>query len=182
MTDKIIFYAIIGIAVTLTMVFLKNATGKEVKIAEDGCYKLRMNKLYGIIGVVCVLMGLIFLISLPFMVDEINAGIVGVMTLVLAICWGSGIPCLLYYRNHRISFDDRSIHVTDVYGKSRTIEWSQITDANFSAFSGLLVLKTENEKVKVHQHLVGLSKFMKTLENKIQWTTKELKVPIKSEI
>jgi glucan phosphoethanolaminetransferase (alkaline phosphatase superfamily) len=178
MTEKIILYTIIGIAVSTALAFLSKATGTSIATDESGLYNLRMNKFYGMMGLVGLVFGLLFLIFLPLTAEQIDKGILTGIVLMLLIFWGTGIPCFMYYRNHKVSFDNNSIKTTNVYGKVKEIQWSDISDIRFNAFSGLLVLKTNNETIKVHQHLVGLLKFIEHIENKTKWTRKELKVPI----
>ena len=180
MAEKAILYAIIGIAVSTALAFLTKATGKPVETDESGKFNLRMNKLYGIMGIAGLVFGLSFLIFLP-LTSPNDSGIWIAIILMLLISWGTGIPCLMYYRNHKVSFSDNSIIATNVYGKMKEIKWSDISDIRFKALSGLLVLTTTNEQIKVHQHLVGLSKFVEYIEKKTKWTRKELKVPIGNE-
>jgi uncharacterized membrane protein len=179
MTDKIILYAVIGIVVSTVFAFLTKGTSKSVAIDQNGHYNLRMNKLYGIMGVIGLVFGLLFLIFLPLTVGIYDRDVwVGVI-LMLLIFWGTGIPCLMYYRNHRITFNENSVSVVNVYGKVNEIKWSSVLDIKFKALSGLLVLSTKDEIVKVHQHLVGLSEFVELIEKKTKWTRKDLKVPLK---
>ncbi len=178
MTEKIFFYAIIGIAVSTALAFLTKSIAKSIDADERGMFKLRMNKLYGILGIISIVIGLLFLIFLLLTSEPNDSGIWGGVILTILIFWGLGIPCLMYYRNHRVTFDDNSIVVTNVYGKVKEIKWSDISDVRFKTFAGLLVLTTTSEQIKVHQHLVGLSKFIEYIENKTKWTRKELKVPI----
>lgn len=178
MTEKIILYTIIVIAISVILVFLTKATRKAVAIDNDGHYVLRMNKLYGVIGFVCLVIGLLFLIFLPLTAEPTDRGVWVVTTLMLLIFLGIGIPCLMYYRNHRVVFNNNSIIATNIYGQTKEIKWSDINDINFNALSGLLVLKTTQEKIKIHQHLVGLLKFIEHIENNTKWSQKELKLPI----
>ncbi len=178
MTEKIILYAIIGIAVSTALAFLTKSTGKSIATDESGKFNIKMNKFYGIMGIISLVFGLLFLIFLPLTTEPNDSGIWFIVILMLLIFWGAGIPCLMYYKNHRVSFDDNLIVVTNVYGKVKEIKWSDILNIKFKVFSGLLVLTTKNEIIKVHQHLVGLSKFIEVIENKTKWTRKELKIPI----
>jgi hypothetical protein len=178
MTEKIVLYSIIGIAVSTALAFLTKATGKSIEIDESRKFNLRMNKLYGFMGIIGLFFGLLFLIFIPLTTESNNGGIYFAVILMLLIFWGTGIPCLLYYRNHRVTFDENTIIATSVYGKIREIKWTDIEDIRFKAMSGLLILTTKDDKLKIHQHLVGLSKFIEFLENKTKWTRKELKVPI----
>ena len=68
------------------------------------------------------------------------------------IFWGTGVACLMYYKNHSVIFDNSLIEVTNVFGKANEIRWSDISGIKFNAISGLLVLCTDVEAVKVHQH------------------------------
>lgn len=178
MTEKIILYTIIGIAVSIAFAFLTKATAKSIAPNKNGLYNLSMNKLYGIMGFVGLIIGLLFLIFLPLTAEQNDSGILTIIILMLLIFWGTGIPCLLYYRNHNVTFDDKSIKTTNVFGKLKEIQWSDVLEIKFQALTGLLVLKTNNETIKVHQHLVGLSKFIEHIEDKTKWNRKELKIPI----
>jgi hypothetical protein len=115
MTEKIILYAIIGIAVSTALAFLTKSTGKSVSIDESGQFNLRMNKLYGIMGVIGLVFGLLFLIFLPLTTESNDSGIWMAVILMLLIFWGTGIPCLMYYRNHRVTFDDNLIVATSAH-------------------------------------------------------------------
>ena len=178
MEENIILYSLIGIAVSLALLFLTKSTDQNVSVDADGFYNLRMNKFYGIIGVVAILIGVLFGILMPLREERIDSGLIFGIVLMLVIFCGTGIPCLMYYRNHRVSFDNKSIKVINVYGNRKEIQWSDISDIKFRALSGLLVIYTSNESVKLHQHLVGLGKFMGVLETKTKWTREELRIPI----
>lgn len=167
MTEKFILYTLLGIAISAALAFLTKSTGKSVATNESGQFNLRMNKLYGILGVIGLLFGLLFLIFFPLTAGVNDSGVwIGVI-LMLLIFWGAGIPCLMYYRNHRVTFSENAITVTNMYGKSKEIKWSAISDIRFNAFSELLVMKSQSNQVKVHQHLVGLSKLIEFIENKM---------------
>lgn len=182
MTEKIILYAIVGIAVATALAFLTKSTGKTIEAKENGMFHLRVNRLYGIMGILGLVFGLLFLIFLPLTSEPNDNGVWGLVTLMLLMFWGSGIPCLMYYRNHSVTFNDTTIIATNVYGKTKQIKWTDISGIKFKPLSGLLVLTTQSEQVNVFQHLVGLSKFVEFIESKTKWTNKELKVPIEKKI
>ena len=138
-----------------------------------------MNKLYGIVGLVSILFGVFFIIFFITTPDKSDGGIVGGVLLMLLIFWGAGIPCLLYFKNHKVSFNEDSILVVNVFGKQKKVEWAKIADINFKALWGLIVIDSEGEKVKIHQHMVGISKFIETLERNTHWTNNDLRVPLR---
>ncbi len=178
MIENIILSSIILIAVVVSLAFLTKATGKTIITDKTGFYSLRMNKFYGIAGLLGLGIGLVFSIFLLLTEDSNDSGVIVGLILVPLIFWGSGIPCLMYYRNHRLSFNNKIIRVINVYGNQREIQWQDILDIKFQVMSGLLILKTADKVIKVHQHLVGLSKFMEYIESKTRWDRKELRVPI----
>jgi hypothetical protein len=178
MTEKIILYSIIAVAVWTSFAFLTKATGKTVTSNESGYFNLRMNKLYGIMGIIGILFGVLILIFLPMTAEANDDGVWMGVIILLLIFWGTGIPCFMYYRNHRLTFGENSISATNVIGKVKEIKWSDISDIKFKVLSGVLVIKTQNEQIKVHQHLVGLSKFVEFIETKTTWNRKDLKVPL----
>lgn len=178
MTEEIFFYSIVGVAVSAAFAFLVKGTGKIVPKDEAGRFNLRMNKLYGIMGVVGLLVGFAFVVVLPLTVESIDNGMTLAIALMLLIFWGTGIPCFMYYKNHSVSFDNHSIRVTNVYGKTNEILWSDVSAIRFKALSGLLAISTGEKTVHVHQHLVGLTKFMEYIEDKTRWTRENLDVPV----
>lgn len=105
MTEEIFLYSIAGVAVSAAFAFLVKGTGKTVSKGDTGRYNLRMNKLYGIMGVVGLLFGFAFVVRL----QAIRAG-------------------------------EKTVHV--------------------------------------HQHLVGICKFMKYIQDKTRWTRENLNVPV----
>jgi hypothetical protein len=180
MSYKIFLYAFISIAVSAALRSLFKATGTKISTDRAGEYHLRMNILYGIIGIGSIILGLTFIIW-PLTEDTIDSATITITALMLAMFCGLGTPCWLYYRNHRMTFDSEIIRVTNVYGKTAEIKWHDIESMRFNAFSGLLAIQdNKGNKIKVHQHLVGLSTFMGMVESKTSWTSKKLRIPINS--
>tara|TARA_R110002074_G_scaffold108432_5_gene234027 strand:- start:1436 stop:1978 length:543 start_codon:yes stop_codon:yes gene_type:complete len=178
MIEKVILYSIVGIAVSVALSFLTKSTGDKIDADEQGAFHLKMNKLYLIAGLGGLIMGLVFLILIPLIADNTTMVIVFIVLLILSIAWGTGIPCLMYYKNHRLTFDDLTITVTNVYGKQKQIKWEGINNMKFSPMSGLLTITNKTDEIKIHQHLVGLSSFIDSVEKKTNWTAEKLKLPI----
>ncbi|MFC6999432.1 hypothetical protein [Rufibacter roseus] len=178
MSDFLV-YLIIGVAVSLTMFLLKRSTGKETHKNEEGFIELRMPKLYAVAGIVGFGIGLIFLMAMV-MVDDMSLGeSIGITAVMLGIFWGAGIPCFLWYKNHRVTFDETTVEVKSVFGKVKKVNWQEIEHVQFHAFSGLIKLTdVYNTKVGVHQHLKGLYSFAEMLEKETDWNAAELKLPI----
>lgn len=177
MAENTILYLIIGIVISFAFSFLTKYSSKKVAKNPSGRYNLKMNKLYGIVGVVSLILGFFCSVYLP-LIENSSEVIIGIV-LFLLIFWGLGIPSLMCYRNHSLSFDNKSIQVSNIYGKKKEIQWSDICTIKFNLFSGFLDLKTNKESIRVHQHLVGITHFADYIEKYTKWTCKELKLPIR---
>ena len=174
MIEKIITYALIAISVSLALAYLKKGATTKFFLTGSGKLILRMNKLYAVMGLIGFILGLFITIMIV-----ITKGPLLVAAIVLIIFWGTGIPCWIYYRNHILKFDDKAIEVKSFYGKDGSILWSDISDISFNHFSGLLtILDNKGIIIKIHQHIVGLSSFVKMLEQKTSWTAEKLRMPI----
>jgi hypothetical protein len=179
MTDRIILYGLIGIAVSITLGFLTKATGEKIKAQSDGKVKLRINILYGIIGILSLIFCIGFIIFFLSINDE--STVIGLI-IMFGIFGFPGIVCTLYYFNHNLLFDNKTITVKNMYGQTNTASWIDINYMNFNAITGLITIKTKNRTLKVHQHLVGLSSFIEKVEKNTNWSAKSLKIPINQSI
>jgi len=154
---------IVSISVSLLLYFLNKASKKEALSLINGSYELRMNRAYQIIGIAGIFSGLIFLF-VPVMISEYSLGIILATGLMFLFFIGISVPCLLWYKNHYVRFDNISVYSNDLYGRNQQINWKDITSASFKPFAGVMALSDRNgNAVKVHQHLVGFSTFMETL-------------------
>ena len=176
MIDKIILNGIIAIFSLIVIAYLTKASKKKTSIDENGEFHLKMNKLYGLIGILGTLLGLFFLIYIPLTVKVGDNEIWLLTFFMLLILLVPGIFLLMYYKNHRVIFGDNSIVVTDVFGKEKKIKWSDITDIKFNILSGMFVISTKSEKIKVHLHLIGISNFTEYIERKTGWKYKNFKI------
>jgi hypothetical protein len=128
---------------------------------------------------VSLVIGLIVTIG-PILTDKPDAAMFVMMFLMFLIFIGLGLLCVLFYRNHYLRFDNSTIEVRSAFAKTKIINWEEIKSVSFNPSSGLITLKNQNgQKIKVHQHLIGLGRFISYLETKTGWTAKKLKLPVK---
>lgn len=174
--EKIITYGLIGLAVSLAMSYLNKGASQEIINKTNGLLELRMNKLYKILGYLCIGFASIFTIASLYY-QEKEMYIIGVLAITLF--GGLGVPCLMYYRNHKLRFDHQKIIVQNWIKKKKEIRWEEIDEIKFNPFSGYLIIRSKTEKVKIHQHLVGLKEFTNEMEAKTKWKASVLRLPIK---
>lgn len=173
--EKVILYGLIGLAVSLTMNYMNKGASQEIAKNMNGEIELRMNKLYQILGYVSICFASIFVITALYY-QEKELYIIGV--LMLFLFGGLGIPCLMYYQNHKLQFNDERIIVQNWRKKVEEITWGEINEIKFNPFSGYLKIRGLNKIITIHQHLVGLKEFTNKMEEKTNWKTSELKLPI----
>lgn len=175
-------YGLIIFVVSLALYFLNKGAKDKVDQNENGEFKLKMHKLYLIVGYVCCALGLVMLAMVfndIFIRKVIEAGQLIPIIFMFVMFGGLGFACVLWGRNHYIIFDENQIIVSSVYGKINKILWAEIVSIEFSNISGLITIKNaEGIKIKIQMHLLGLIEFLNTMERKTRWTIKELKLPI----
>jgi amino acid permease len=177
MDEALIRYALISGSVAIMVYFFKRGANKEISSNEDGSYTLRMHKLFAYFGFFCIVLGLLVPSFIMFNPTD-EEGLVFIAIGMFVFFFGAGLWIYFYYRNLRVHFDDETIVVTNLYGKTKEIQWKDIKDMKFSAMAGSLTISTDHDKVKVHQQMVGLAVFMKMVEQKTRFTAKGLKMPL----
>ena len=164
-------YIFIAAAVTIMMSFLLKASRKKPKIDEDGNRILRLPILYPIIGGIAVIFGLglfIFLCIILPAEDIMFAFIVPLIAL------GLGVPLLLVSLVSKIKITSEGIEQTTMFGKQKIILWTDIKSITFGKVSLELKIKDENQKIKVHMHMVGFPDFISEIENKTGYSKKQM--------
>jgi len=175
MFENLPVYLFIALLVPGVMWLISRSSRKEVLVQGGQQVSLRMNRFYQILGVLPLLMGLIFTLSI--LTDESEPDKFLIISMVWLVCLLLGAPLFLLYQNHQVSFDTQRITVSDWRGRVNSLKWEDITNANFKHMSGYLVLHHGQQTVKVHQHIVGLKSILRMLESQTKWTAKELRIP-----
>ena len=178
MLSDIISYACVALLTGIFLKYLNRATGKIVKPNGINQYFLRMNKFYNIAGYIAMCICLVFIIG-SIITLEFELAVFVMVFFIVIIFGGLGLLGILLYRNHYLLFSSTKIEVRSVFGKTKITTWNKIQNVSFSQNSGLITITDDGQKLKVHQHLVGLSKFVAYMEDKTEWTAERLKLPVK---
>ncbi len=173
--EQFIFYGLIGFAVSFTLNYMNEGASRKIEKNKNGETELRMNKLYQILGYTCIVMTSIFLVAALYYQDRELYLIGGIILLIFG---GLGVSLLMYYRNHRLIFNDQRIIVYNWRGKPKQLNWNEIEQIKFNLISGYLKVTSNATKLIIHQHLVGLKVFLKKMEEKTKWKAEELNLPI----
>lgn len=165
MTEKILFYGLIIAVVGLALNWANSKANVKLNPDAEGKTHLKMNKLYFFGGIASLLMWALFSI---FLFSEANNDLINFLLLfgiISLVTLGPGIPCLLWYLNHTVYYDKDKIHVQNVYGQERAIFIKDIKSTSLNLMTGFLAVKTDNETVKIHHHLVGVGELTEKIKN-----------------
>lgn len=172
---------VLVLVVVLAFLFFQLKNARKKIEPSKGNYVMRVPKLFrflGIIGCIMAIAGCIYLFGtseLSFWETLMQATF---LTVLFAI---PSLWLLLSGLNHKVTFNQKTIMVTNLKGKVKNIEWSDITDADFSNVTGYLKLKTVNEQVKVSQSLIGFYHFVYFLGKKTRFQPKALNIKMPEE-
>lgn len=164
MIEKIFFYGLITTVVVVALNWLNSKANNTIQPDFKGTIHLRMNKIYLILGFVSLFLWGLFSLFIFFSTESdtitklIIVGIISVVTL------GPGIPCLMWYFNHTVSYDTKYIHIRDSVGKKKTIRISDIKTTSLNHLTGFLKVFTESDKASIHQHLVGVGELTRIIK------------------
>lgn len=175
-----ILQTVLILAITASVLALLNkGSSKTVEKNDFEEYELRLNKLYHYVGYGIMLVSVVLLISLIFAINikETEASIL--IGLLMVFFGGFGILLILYYKNHKLSFNDKYLVIQNSRGKVTELKWHQIEKIKFSSTSGYIKVTALNEKHIIHSHLVGLKLFLQKLEQHTDFKVADLKIPIK---
>lgn len=171
------FLAVIGSVLIYS--YINAQAKKESAPNEDGIHELQLNKLYKILGVIFLIIGILPICCWALTEEgsifyvSFNLSIV-----FLTISGGFGLVMLLFYENHFIRFDDDEIFISSWTKKETTFSWNEIEKISFNSLSSNITIKSFDKVGKINYQMVGLREFIKVMEAKTQWTAKELKLPI----
>jgi hypothetical protein len=175
MLEEIIKSAFTIVPVIIALSLLKKEMSKKVEPQPDGSFELRMSRIFFFTGLVCASLFLFFTGRIFFDPNTPSEDrILGLFFLSLSLL---GVYLIVLYRNYRLYFDNENIVVTNLFGKKKSLKWSEIEKVRSNPFTGYLTLSSASTQLKVHQNLKGMVAFKQVMEAQTKWTAKELRLP-----
>jgi len=156
------------------MGYLNKNASKTVSKNSTGEYLLKMNKVYQTLGYISIGIAIVFLLATLF-VEEDNFLIIGMITILLFS--GLGIPCVLYYQNHEVRFNNEYLNVTSWTGKTNEILWSEIEKVEFNPISGYFKILTLDKMLTIKYQIIGFKTFLQMMERKTAYKASDFKLP-----
>lgn len=174
--ETIITYTIINIAVFAAIAYLARGASKNVDRNAEGQFVLRLSRLYQILGIILLAFCSIFIFAGIYYQEKDLLLISFLMFLTIGIL---SLACLLWYYNHQVIFDEKTISASTWTKKITSMQWDEIESIKFSPMSGYIKIKSLDKTIKLSSHLIGLKEFIKIMEKQTKWTAKKIKFPIK---
>jgi len=146
--------------------WLWKSASRNVEPASNGRFHLRVHWIYLVLGFFSFILGIISLAVFTTTSSDFTIGLL-IPIIGIVIFWGAGLPCVLYYRNHMVWFDDSFITVSDVWGNLNTVSWISLRGIELRKYSGLLrVTLDDGSYFSLNPHLVGLNQLLSKIEEK----------------
>ncbi|MEM9675687.1 MAG: hypothetical protein AAF992_24055 [Bacteroidota bacterium] len=164
---------IIPAAVALVMAALLAASKKKPKEDINGNKVLRLPILYTLIGGIATVGSLVILVY-GLLTSEPEETVF-VLIFFLAVA-GLGVPLLLMGVVFKIVITPDGIEQTTMLGKIKTMRWIDITAITFGNVSLELKIRSRDQKIKAHLHLVGFPDLINEIESNTKFTRTEMGV------
>lgn len=170
-TDPTLFPAIMAGVVPLVYALLAKPGQRAPEVDAAGVVRLRMPKIYLIMGWVCIGLGLVgtvgMAISAAVEADAPPWFMAVLIALVFAAMGAGGIFLLKAYANHAVSFDESTLSVTNDFGRTERMTWADLSGGEVKNKARILVLHArDGRKVKVNPHLIGSEALLRALQQK----------------
>lgn len=157
--------------IVVSLYFIKKASKKKSKVDENGNSIHKLPLLYGIGGVVPLIISTIIIVATIF--DSNNTNLFNSTVLVCLFSSLGLIMCLKVWMN-RISMNSEEIVQRNMWGKIKTIKMNEIRSIKFNRFSLYLKISDGKKTIKCHDHLVGIEEILNMLTEKTNITRKQM--------
>lgn len=85
---------------------------------------------------------------------ELRSFLIGFFVFQILLLLGLGV--LLYQKQHRVVMEKRKILIYDMFNRKSSVKWTDINAIKFNHLINMYVIKTDDKKYYLGQHLVGI--------------------------
>lgn len=158
------FRYFIVVLVTLILSFIAEKVFSKPAQEIEGVVELKLPRFYLVVGLV----GMISLLTVAIgslITEEVNTDTLVLSSFLFFLGIGFGIV-VLGYRRHQGFYNREEITTTDLYGKTVSLKWHEISLISFNSLtSNILLHSKDGQKLKVHMHLKGAKNIVQRLKN-----------------
>lgn len=163
MNIELIKYAVITTIVLLITFFARKASSKNPIETQKGITIYRLPKLYGIIGLISVGVGLIPLISV---ISDFSIETLKTVAFLFLLFGGLGMLLVLMTWIYKIMVSEEAIIQKNMLGKIKTVRFNEIEKIRFNKITTELIIQSTNGKIRCHENFVGFGHLVNILVKK----------------
>lgn len=141
-------------------------SGSEASLVtfnETGKLELSVNKLYGLCGVISLILGVIVLIL--FAISDGSQ--MKSMLSITALFIGLGAVLVGYFMNTSAVISHDELTYVGMTKKIKKLKWHEIEKVTFNKNSQELILTSKADKIKFHSHLIGFGSLVEIIRTKL---------------
>lgn len=148
------------------MKILDNGINQEIIPTPDGKIILKMNKVYGVVGILSLFASL-SVIVLGLINNSLLSKDAIYILVIFALFFLLGLLLVMYTRNIMVEVTSEKIFYTGLSGKNKEIQWNQLKSISFNPSSKEIILKSNQVSIKLHIHLKGIGSLIKIIEQNV---------------
>jgi magnesium-transporting ATPase (P-type) len=169
-TVGIIVCLLVGIIVNIVITIMESRSTKYIDLSNLKAVELRINRLYQILGIIIILIGIFTSVSYFFKVEGSYFESISLLIFIS----GLGLLLLVSYQNHKLKFNEDYIMIYDYLGVVDTLKWEDVNEIEFDSKIGFLKISGDNKVLKIHRHMRNINVFFKEVKKKTKLDTYEL--------
>ncbi|WP_138432816.1 hypothetical protein [Winogradskyella algicola] len=172
MIINVIGSVLVSLITGIVFWYSETKSNKKLKKEITDRYSLKANLVYKIVGIVCIIIGVILV---NVMILNWNEEIKVIAPIVASIFLISGTLITMFYDNYRVEFDELRIIITNWLGKKKTFYWNEIIKINLVGSIKCLKIKSKTKQALINQDTIGFISFMEMMELKTGYSMENLK-------
>ncbi len=164
---------IVGILTAFIMLFVsKKAQRKRIEEDELGNFTFRLPKYFLFIGITMLVFTVIFAFLIPINNNEdifysvVLVGLFGI----------GGLWMVLFYSSYLVNISDKEINYISIFTKEIRMNWEAIEQIEYKPKRGSIIASNTDQKIVIHQQILGLDQLLEFIEKKKGITKEELKI------
>ncbi len=173
MIINVIGSILISLITGIVFWYSETKSNKKLKKEITGRYSLKANLVYKVVGIICIIIGVILV---NVMILNWNEEIKVIAPIVASMFLISGTLITMFYNNFRVEFDELRIIITNWIGQKKTFYWNEIIKINFVSSIKCLKIKSKTKQTLINQDAIGFISFIEMMELKTDYSRENLKI------
>ncbi len=173
MSINLIGSVLISLITGIILWYSETKSNERQKKEITGRYSLKANLVYKIVGIICIIIGMILV---NVMILNWNEAIMFIAPIVALMFLIPGIVIIMFYYNYRVEFDESRIIVSSWKGVKKTLYWNALIKIKFIRSIKCLYIMSNAKRTLINQDSIGFINFIEMMELKTDYTADNLKI------